>query len=47
MLHQKWTSAQQARQEKRYAESDAIRDRLQAVGITLVDQPDGQTRWYQ
>ncbi|MUL37881.1 cysteine--tRNA ligase [Gloeocapsopsis dulcis] len=36
----------QARQEKRYAQSDRIRDELQAVGITLVDQPDGQTRWH-
>lgn len=38
---------QQARQEKRYAESDLIRAQLQALGVTLVDQPDGQTRWYQ
>jgi cysteinyl-tRNA synthetase len=36
---------QQARQEKRYAESDSIRDELLAVGITPIDRPDGQTRW--
>ena len=38
---------QAARQEKRYAESDRIRDELQAVGVTLIDQPDGQTRWHR
>lgn len=37
----------QARQEKRYAEGDRIRNELQAVGIILVDQPDGQTRWHR
>jgi cysteinyl-tRNA synthetase len=36
---------QQARAEKRYAESDRIRDELIAVGITPIDRPDGQTRW--
>jgi cysteinyl-tRNA synthetase len=36
---------QQARLEKRYAESDRIRDELLAVGITPIDRPDGQTRW--
>jgi cysteinyl-tRNA synthetase len=38
---------QQARQEKRYAEGDRLRHELQAVGITLIDQPDGQTRWHR
>jgi cysteinyl-tRNA synthetase len=38
---------QQARQEKRYAEGDRLRHELQAVGITLVDRPDGQTRWHR
>lgn len=38
---------QQARQEKRYAESDRIRNELQAMGIALIDQPDGQTRWHR
>ena len=36
---------QQARAEKRYAESDRIRDELLAVGITPIDRPDGQIRW--
>lgn len=38
---------QQARQEKRYAEGDRIRNELQAAGIAVIDQPDGQTRWHQ
>ncbi|MGQ9872679.1 MAG: cysteine--tRNA ligase [Leptodesmis sp.] len=38
---------QQARQEKRYAESDRIRNELQAMGIALIDQPDGQTCWHR
>jgi cysteinyl-tRNA synthetase len=38
---------QQARQEKRYAEGDRIRNELQTAGITLVDQPDGQTNWHR
>ncbi|NJR51134.1 MAG: hypothetical protein HC780_17700 [Leptolyngbyaceae cyanobacterium CSU_1_3] len=38
---------QQARQEKRYAESDRIRNELQAMGIIVTDQPDGQTRWHR
>jgi len=38
---------QQARQEKRYVESDRIRNELQAVGITLVDRPNGQTQWHR
>ena len=37
----------QARQEKRYVESDRIRNQLQAAGITLIDQPNGQTRWHR
>lgn len=38
---------QQARQEKRYAESDRIRNELQAMGITLIDQSDGQSHWHR
>ncbi len=38
---------QQARQEKRYADSDRLRNELQVAGITVTDQPDGQTRWYR
>ncbi|NJK51932.1 MAG: cysteine--tRNA ligase [Leptolyngbyaceae cyanobacterium SU_3_3] len=37
---------QQARQAKRYEESDLIRKELQAAGVTLMDQPDGQTHWH-
>ena len=36
----------QARQEKNYAESDRLRHELQRMGVTLIDQPDGQTRWH-
>jgi sulfur transfer protein SufE len=35
----------QTMNEKRYQESDRIRDELLAVGITPIDRPDGQTRW--
>jgi cysteinyl-tRNA synthetase len=38
---------QQAREEKRYAESDHIRHQLESAGVTLVDQPDGKTRWHR
>jgi cysteinyl-tRNA synthetase len=34
----------EARQEKRYAEADQIRDRLAAAGVTIEDTSDG-TRW--
>jgi cysteinyl-tRNA synthetase len=33
-----------AREERRYAEADQIRDRLAAAGVTIEDGPDG-TRW--
>jgi cysteinyl-tRNA synthetase len=33
------------RKAKNYAEGDRIRNELKAQGITLVDQPDGTTRW--
>lgn len=35
----------QARQNKNYAESDRLRDELQAQGITLIDKPGGITIW--
>ncbi len=35
----------QARSNKNYAESDRIRDELQAQGITLIDKPGGVTMW--
>ncbi|MCT0218258.1 cysteine--tRNA ligase [Synechococcus sp. CS-1329] len=34
-----------ARQEKRYPDADAIRDRLRSDGIELIDRPDGSTEW--
>jgi cysteinyl-tRNA synthetase len=36
---------QAARKDKNFAESDRIRNQLKEQGITLVDQPDGSTRW--
>jgi len=35
----------QAKSDKNYAESDRIRDELQAQGITLIDKPGGVTIW--
>ena len=32
-----------ARKVKDYAESDRIREQLQEMGITLIDQPNGET----
>ncbi|MEH2333653.1 cysteine--tRNA ligase [Nostoc sp.] len=37
---------QEARKAKNFAESDRIRDQLQAEGITLIDSRDG-TRWHR
>ena len=37
---------QTARKSKNFAESDRIRQKLQELGITLIDQPDGTTRWH-
>ncbi|MEP0883596.1 cysteine--tRNA ligase [Trichocoleus sp. ST-U3] len=37
---------QEARIAKNFAESDRIRNELQAKGITLIDSPDG-TRWHR
>jgi cysteinyl-tRNA synthetase len=34
-----------ARQQKRYPDADAIRDRLRSEGIELIDRPDGSTEW--
>ncbi|MGV2831116.1 cysteine--tRNA ligase [Myxosarcina sp. GI1(2024)] len=36
---------QEARKAKNYAESDRLRDKLQARGITLIDKPGGVTVW--
>jgi cysteinyl-tRNA synthetase len=37
---------QNARKGRNFAASDLIRDQLQAVGITLIDKPDGTTVWH-
>ncbi|MEM6614562.1 MAG: cysteine--tRNA ligase [Cyanobacteria bacterium P01_C01_bin.72] len=36
-----------ARSNKDYAESDRLRDELQAQGITLIDKPGGVTIWHR
>ncbi|NMF86327.1 cysteine--tRNA ligase [Nodosilinea sp. P-1105] len=38
---------QAARAAKNFAESDRIRDHLQAQGITLIDKPGGVTEWHR
>jgi len=38
---------QDARKAKNWAESDRIRDELQAQGITLIDDKGGITRWHR
>ncbi len=37
----------QARKAKNFAESDRIRNELQAQGITLIDKPGGITSWHR
>jgi cysteinyl-tRNA synthetase len=37
---------QNARKQRNFAASDLIRDQLQAVGVTLIDKPDGTTVWH-
>lgn len=37
---------QAARAAKNFAESDRIRDHLQAQGLTLIDKPGGVTEWH-
>ena len=41
------TQRQEARAAKNFAESDRIRDDLQAQGITLIDKPGGVTEWHR
>ncbi|NEQ44690.1 MAG: hypothetical protein F6K00_14460 [Leptolyngbya sp. SIOISBB] len=36
-----------ARQQRDFDTADDIRDLLAAVGISVVDQPDGEVRWHQ
>ena len=37
----------QAKKAKNYAESDRIRDELAALGIVLIDQKGGVTKWHR
>jgi len=37
---------QDARKQRNFAEADRIRNQLQVTGVTLIDKPDGTTRWY-
>ena len=37
----------EARKAKNYAESDRIRDLLKAEGVTLIDAPEGITKWHR
>jgi len=37
----------QARKNKNFAEGDRLRDELKALGIILVDQPGGITKWHR
>jgi cysteinyl-tRNA synthetase len=38
---------QAAREAKNFAESDRLRDELNALGVVLIDQPDRTTRWHR
>lgn len=38
---------QTARQRRDFITADDIRDQLAAVGVTVVDQPDGAVRWHR
>jgi cysteinyl-tRNA synthetase len=37
----------EARKAKNWAESDRLRDELKELGITLIDQPGGVTKWHR
>jgi cysteinyl-tRNA synthetase len=41
------TQRREARAAKNFAESDRLRDLLQAEGITLIDKPGGVTEWHR
>jgi cysteinyl-tRNA synthetase len=38
---------QAARKSRNFAEADRIRNELQSQGISVIDSPDGITRWYR
>ncbi|WP_250565716.1 CysS/YqeB C-terminal domain-containing protein [Adonisia turfae] len=38
---------QTAQQQRDFITADDIRDQLAAVGVTVVDQPDGAVRWHR
>ena len=38
---------QAARQQRDFATADEIRDRLAAMGVAVVDQPDGEVHWHR
>jgi len=38
---------QTAQQHRDFATADQIRDRLAIVGVTVVNQPDGEARWHR
>ena len=38
---------QTARQQRDFATADEIRDRLTAMEVAVVDQPDGTVRWHR
>ncbi|MEO0869102.1 MAG: cysteine--tRNA ligase [Cyanobacteria bacterium J06642_11] len=38
---------QMARQQRDFIAADEIREQLAAVGVTVVDQPDGAVRWHR
>lgn len=38
---------QAARTSKNWAEADRLRDELHRQGVTLIDQPGGETRWHR
>ncbi|MFN3927948.1 MAG: cysteine--tRNA ligase [Pseudanabaenaceae cyanobacterium] len=46
VVEQMIAARRSARKAKNYKESDRIRDELKAMGVILVDQPDGSTRWF-
>jgi cysteinyl-tRNA synthetase len=40
------TERETVRKQKRFDESDKIRNHLAAMGVTVVDNPDGTSSWH-